>query len=41
MPESLIDWNKSYIDNQNNVIIVLAIYECFDLTKYIIICKKI
>lgn len=30
MPESLIDWNKSYIDNQNNVIIVLAIYECFD-----------
>ena len=30
MPESLIDWNKSYIDNQNNVIIVFAIYECFD-----------
>lgn len=29
-PETLIDWNKSYIDNQNNVIIILAIYECFD-----------
>ena len=29
-PESLIDWNKSYIDNQNNIIIIFAIYECFD-----------
>lgn len=29
-PETLIDWNKSYIDDQGNIIIVLAIYECFD-----------
>ena len=26
----MIDWNKSYIDDQGNIIIVLAIYECFD-----------
>ena len=32
--KSLINWKESYIDDQNNIIIVLKIFECYDYPFY-------